>query len=169
MVDVGGYVGDTAVLFLLKGARRVYCCEPFPASADLIRINSRLNHIQDSLVLFNVAVGGNPGKVKIDPLFLNRNDSTVVESPNGIQVEVVTLEGLMAKIASRDAVLKMNCEGCEYDVFRCITDETLRRFAYIQLHLQGPAQPLVSRLRAAGFLVKWDSYLYAKRIDSRGA
>src|SRR5208337_221828 len=47
VTDIGGFIGDSAIFFAWKGARRVYCFEPIPASYRLAVRNIQLNVIHN--------------------------------------------------------------------------------------------------------------------------
>jgi len=46
VIDVGAALGDTAIYFALKGAKRVYAFEPYPYSYNIAKRNIRLNHLK---------------------------------------------------------------------------------------------------------------------------
>jgi FkbM family methyltransferase len=119
VVDVGAFVGDSAVYFALKGARRVIAIEPHPGAYAEILDNIRLNNLEGVIIPVNAGLASRPGKICIE----NVNTSNTFDTyhrpgdcPNAIPA--VTLGELMDRfgIGSNDAVLKMDCEGCEYDV-----------------------------------------------------
>lgn len=77
----------------------------------------------------------------------------------------------MQKYGLKDAVLKMNCEGCEYAVMRNVSKETLRTFSHIQAHYHGQARLVVGTLRRSGFKVTFrgrgtpfGEYILATRV-----
>ena len=55
VVDVGAGLGDTAILFALRGAGRVVALEPFPSMYRRALVNVRLNGVADRVVLVNAA------------------------------------------------------------------------------------------------------------------
>ena len=61
VVDIGAGVGDTAILFLLRGASRVIGLEPYPKLFDLARINIRINGFEDRVELLNAALATSNG------------------------------------------------------------------------------------------------------------
>jgi len=81
--------------------------------------NIRLNNLEGVIIPVNAGLASRPGKICIE----NVNTSNTFDTyhrpgdcPNAIPA--VTLGELMDRfgIGSNDAVLKMDCEGCEYDV-----------------------------------------------------
>ena len=119
VVDVGAYIGDSAIYFALKGAKRVIAVEPHPnAYAEMLE-NIRLNNLEDIITPINAGLASKPGKICINNVDL---DATVVtyHRPGNCNssIPAVTLGELMSRfsINGGEAVLKMDCQGCEFDV-----------------------------------------------------
>jgi hypothetical protein len=103
VVDVGAFVGDSAIYFVLKGARRVIAIEPHPGAFAEMLDNIRLNNLEGVIIPINAGLASKPGKIYIE---------------NVGAVPAVTLGELINRfgIDPSDAVIKMDCEGCEFDV-----------------------------------------------------
>ena len=119
VVDVGAFVGDSAVYFALKGARKVIAIEPHPGAFAEMLDNIKLNNMEGVIVPVNAGLASRSGKICIE----NVNTSNTFDiyhrpgdCPNA--VPAVTLGELINRfnIDPRDAVLRMDCEGCEFDV-----------------------------------------------------
>ena len=163
VLDIGGYIGDTAIYFAAKGASRVIVYEAFPYSYMILKKNVDQNKMNDIIDVNNCAIGGTNSFLIIDPNYINDNESKAVNFSTGIKVPVVTLKDIVEKYNIIDGSLKMNCEGCEYDVFNSIDVQTLRNFSEIYMHYHANASPLVEKLKLAGFRVKVDDYIYASQ------
>jgi FkbM family methyltransferase len=117
VVDVGAYVGDSAIYFALKGARKVIAIEPHPvAYAEMIE-NIRLNDLENVIVPVNAGLASKPGRLYIEGVDIRSTVTTYyAPSCNGL-IPIITLSDVLSKYNIRDrSVLKMNCQGCEYDV-----------------------------------------------------
>jgi FkbM family methyltransferase len=119
IVDIGAYVGDSAIYFVLKGARRVIVIEPHPGAFAEMLDNIRLNSMENVIIPINAGLASRPGKICIENIGVE--DIAVTYHMPGdcpITVPAVTLSDLMDKfgVDLNDAVLKMDCEGCEFDV-----------------------------------------------------
>ncbi len=119
VVDVGAYIGDSAIYFALRGAKRVIAVEPHPnAYAEMLE-NIRLNNLEDIITPINAGLASKPGKICIENVDL---DATVVtyHRPGNCNsgIPAVTLGELMSRfsINGDETVLKMDCQGCEFDV-----------------------------------------------------
>ena len=74
-------------------------------------------------------------------------------SEDGKVVEIQTLENILEQYVVGSAVLKMDCEGCEYDAILNASDKTLRRFPLVQIEYHYGYKNLEGRLKRAGFVV----------------
>ena len=118
VVDVGAFVGDTAIYFALKGARKVYAVEPHPGAYAEMLENIKLNHMESKVVPINAALGSKPGKIRIMDSDVANTISVYhgSESNGNIEISMVTLDQLINDYGIEPDVLKMDCEGCEFDV-----------------------------------------------------
>jgi FkbM family methyltransferase len=117
VVDVGAFVGDSAIYFALKGARRVIAIEPHPGAYAEMLDNIKLNNLEDVIVPVNAGLASKPGKVCVEDVDITKwHHYRPGDCPN--TVPVITLSDLIDKfgVDPNDAVLKMDCEGCEFDV-----------------------------------------------------
>jgi len=119
VVDVGAYVGDSAIYFALKGAKRVIAIEPHPSAFFEMLDNIKLNNMESVIMPVNAGLASKPGKVCVENVDVS-NTYNIYHRPGDCPntVPAVTLSDLMDKfgIDPNDAVLKMDCEGCEFDV-----------------------------------------------------
>ena len=117
VVDIGANVGDSSIYFALKGARKVVGVEPLPNVYARAIENVKLNHLEDKVFLINAALGSMSGKIKV-PCNTPASRSSYFSSLRAkgeCEVPVVTLSEVMRHI-TEPYLLKMDCEGCEFDV-----------------------------------------------------
>jgi len=164
VLDIGGYVGDTAIYFISQGALKVLVYEPFPYSFRVALLNIKQNQLEDRIEIKNCALGGEDTFMIIDPEFVNNNETRAMSQERGVKIPVVTLDTIVKQYSIVDWCLKMNCEGCEYEVFQKATTDTLRRFNEIYMHYHAEPDYLVNKLKSAGFRVKCTDYIHAIRI-----
>ena len=164
ILDIGGYIGDTAIYFISQGARKVVVYEAFPYSFRIAIANINQNHLEDRVEIKNCALGGEDTFITIDPEFVNSNESRAEPQEVGIKIPLITLETIVKQYNIVDWSMKMNCEGCEYEVFQKTTTATLRRFKEIYMHYHAEPAPIIKKLKDAGFRVKCTDYIHAVRI-----
>ncbi len=163
VLDVGGYVGDTAIYFIAKGAKKIVLYEPYPYSYRIALNNIVINGLQNKVEVNNCAVGGLDSYLTIDPNYENDNSSRAIDQTEGTKIPIMSLKSIVEKYSINDWALKMNCEGCEYEVFLNTENDVFQKFSEILMHYHGNPAPLIQKLRSGGFKVKCDEYIYAQR------
>ena len=130
IIDAGGYVGDTALLFSPMTTRKVYVFEASPANYDLVCQTMEMNNLKN-VQAENLALGKERG---ILPLSLGERGScnTLVERPgyvypSKIDVKVVSLDEYVSENDLQVSVIKIDVEGGEQLVLSGAL-ETIRRF-----------------------------------------
>jgi FkbM family methyltransferase len=167
VVDVGGYIGDFALYAVhYLGAGRVVTYEPTHENFAMLEHNVERNDFGDRVTAVREAVGD------ADEIVLN------VEKLDGDEVHVspywypeaerrtlpsVTLADLL-DTHGLDTVdlLKVDCEGGEYDIFPATPDDVLDRieniaFEYHEIDgFEPKLDQVLNRLSSAGFRLKED-------------
>ncbi|MGA2573512.1 MAG: FkbM family methyltransferase [Candidatus Methanomethylicaceae archaeon] len=169
VVDVGAFVGDTALWFASQGARRVFALEPYPVAFELLKKNVRLNHFQN-IHLLNEALGPKDSSFVADPDFRSNAGSGIRGFPQGHKVKITSLASLAADLGLQNAALKLDCEGCEYSAILQSDRDVLKSFSDIMIECHGPPEPLAIKLRGSGFATLVfrhlsDLYMLAHRIE----
>lgn len=118
IVDIGAFVGDSACYFALKGARKVIAIEPHPEAYEEMVENVKLNGLEDVIIPVNAGLGSRPSRTCIKDYINIESSSRMYYGPCGDgSVPIITLSDIINKFKiDSDAVLKMDCEGCEYDI-----------------------------------------------------
>lgn len=171
VVDIGASIGDTAIYFALIGeATKIIALEPIQESYELAKKNTEINGCEDKIELINSGCGGVTKKIFIDGDTKAISSTILRETVSGTSVQLLTLKDITDKFCINDAVLKIDCEGCEYETVLMSDRETLRRFDQIQIEFHDGAGRLVKKLRSCGFQVYYShgramGYIYAVRLD----
>jgi hypothetical protein len=56
VLDIGAFVGDSPIYFVLKGAKKVYVIEPHPDAYNEIIENIKLNNMGDKIIPINIGI-----------------------------------------------------------------------------------------------------------------
>ena len=93
--------------------------------------------------------------------------SSIVESNNGAKVQLLTLEDILNenKIPSGEAVLKLDCEGCEYDIILFTDESTLQKFSYVLIEYHYGYKNLKEKLENCGFTVSVTRPIYIPKFS----
>ncbi len=170
VIDVGASVGDSALYFVLNGAKKVIAVEPLPNVAKCAEENVKLSGATDKVRVLNAALSDEPVSVPCDyDLLLSRYFSTLKDSGT-CKVPGVTLGDLLSMVDD-PYLLKMDCEGCEAQVILGPERERLRAFEHIILETHPyntgvSSEKLLTSLKELGFECRplpilYDSGLHA--------
>jgi len=138
MIDAGGYVGSTAILYAqLYPQCKVMCIEPLPENQEIIQKNIERNGLSGQITLIPAALWGtSEGKTKI----YYRDQSTVGKvhkfvgsaikqyhetvSEDFFEAQNISLVDIMVRMGSpRIRLLKMDVEGAEYEAVGGLPEE----------------------------------------------
>lgn len=154
VIDVGANVGDTPIYFALRGAKRVIAFEPFPTLYYLAKRNVEENGLSDKITLVNAGCGKD-GTVRIKPDQQANSGSKLVDQSEGIEIPTYSLNTIVEKFNVEDrSVLKVDCEGCEYDLIGNASEDVLKKFNQMIIEYHDGYSSLVRKLRGSGFRVK---------------
>jgi len=165
VIDVGANIGDTAIYFALKGAKHVYAFEPYPYSYSIAKRNIKLNHLEDRITLLNEGCGKS-GFVTIREDYENTGGTDLKNFKKGKKIRIESLDEIVKRFNLKHAALKVDCEGCEYDLILNASDEALKAFDQIIMEYHYGYRSLVKRLRQAGFKVKYSLPKYSHDIEA---
>ncbi|MBC7081650.1 MAG: FkbM family methyltransferase [Thermoplasmatales archaeon] len=153
VIDIGANIGDSAIYFALKGAKHIYAFEPYPYSYQFARKNIELNKLQNKITLLNEGIGKKEKYIKIPPDFESKGGEDLKEFKEGKEVKITTLEEVINRFNINSAVLKMDCEGCEYSsILNC---DVLKHFNQIMIDYHYGYKNLVEKLKKEGFKVEY--------------
>jgi FkbM family methyltransferase len=123
ILDIGANIGTFSV-YAGIGARavRIFSYEPMPDYFSLMEQNVRRNRLDDRVKCFNCAVAGNAGtrQLTIDSAtFMFPTLTSALGDGSGRQIDIpcTTLSDIIeANSINRVDLLKMDCEGSEYEI-----------------------------------------------------
>lgn len=183
VIDVGAGVGDSAVYFARRGAYKVV---GFEASAELARIaerNIQLNNVQDRVAVFACAVlpvcEDHANCLMVLRHLLDPRNPSAGPIPGPVSFNCV-LEGLK----DHKVALKIDCEGCEYELLQQLSDRALDPVGDVVLEFHYGFKGIKAGLEKRGYYTRtspshfgWNSqssspamlygYLYASRAQER--
>ena len=84
------------------------------------------------------------------------------KSTNGTKIPLITLSDLISKYKISTAVLKLDCEGCEYDSILTADKSILLKFTHIQIEYHYGYKNLKEKLENCGFTVTVTDPYYIK-------
>lgn len=139
IIDVGSNVGYlSAFSFTRFPKAKVISVEPLPKNLSLLKHNRQLNTSFDWSV-FEGVLAGEDGEFGIQ--FDNSDDYSTSASMYGLDdgadsltVKSLKLNSLLAQHGiSKVHILKLDCEGAEYDILYSLNAEDLNRMAFVTM------------------------------------
>ncbi len=158
-IDVGAHVGAFTCWLASKASRaRIISFEPEPRNfRDLVE-NVDRNGLKGRVDLINAAVDDAPGTRVLD-VPVQRDSASLASSQapasTPVKVRTVALQDVLHDLNARVDILKIDCEGSEWDILPSLTSESWIRIERVVLecHLlhRYVQDDAVAILREAGF------------------
>lgn len=137
VIDIGASIGDSSLYFSTLGAKEIYAFELDPQRYELALQNIKLNNLEDKITIFNQSA----------------NSQTITELLEGKKLSNV--------------FLKLDCEGCEYQILQDIDKATLHRVRDIVMEFHGDPKIILEKLKEGGFnLKRKGTIIFGNRVDS---
>lgn len=146
VVDIGGNIADSSIYFISKGANRVVSLEPNNQVYKLAVKNISSNNFSDKIQMLNTACSGSRE---------NKTNSSQHSSH-------ITLDDIVSFYNIKRGLLKVDCEGCEYDVILSSATNCLSRFERIQIEYHYGYKNLKRKLESCGFRTRITEPRYFK-------
>jgi FkbM family methyltransferase len=152
ILDIGANVGISALVMSRYHSGRIVCYEPMERNCLYLERNVECNRL-GNVELIRKAVTKTNGRVSfrvekdvsVSPRLLDRSVGELPESVEVIHVESTDLAGVFAGLGGRSVeLMKLDCEGGEYDIVDQIDAEMLGKIRAItmEVHDLGPAMNL---------------------------
>jgi len=165
VIDVGGYIGETALFFAQRGARRVFCVEPAPDNFRLLEQNISQSSFKDKIVIIRAAILDKDGIVEFYTNNQNYAAHHVANSHEFMKiytrenskynVQAMSFQSLIEYTGLEEVdVVKLDCEGSEYDILLGTPDSVLKRVRKYIIEYHNAPDILVKRLDDLGYKVR---------------
>ena len=164
VLDVGGGIGEFGLFAAhAEPGTQVFAFEPFPESFALMRENARLNDVAN-VHLFEMALGAESGASMLDlssgePLRFQSQAPADSATTRQIKVTASSLRDALTLIGVVDVdLIKIDCEGAEYDILFSADRTVLDRIHRIVMEFHDGVTvyahtDLVRFLEEAGYVV----------------
>jgi FkbM family methyltransferase len=148
VLDVGGFIGETAVLFLALGASKVVIYEPVAGHQEYIKLNMAINGINAEI--------HDEGIGKVDGYDLIKYDALDVcfgLRNSGQKQRKIKIKNVRRVIEESGAnIAKFDCEGAENSLLG-VPGESLRRIGFyiIEVHTPKIKEAIENKFKRSGF------------------
>lgn len=170
VIDIGAYKGHLAFRSLEMGAKKVYCFEPQPSNYKELQKNCEayfsIYGKKPKFECYNAAVWDR--SLKEISISADEDGSSIWGTRDVHKVPCVSLADAMTFVARdfaekpEDMVLKMDCEGVEFEILFNTDPSLIKRFSimYLEIHdnlnpnYKNKSKELLAYLNALGFVVE---------------
>jgi FkbM family methyltransferase len=156
VVDIGANIADSSIYFALSGAIKVIGLEPFPRNFQLAQKNIKLNRLSDKITVYLAGCAADNRDIIVDPDFDSGCMSILMDFKEGIKIPMLTLENVLShnNLLDYDShILKMDCEGCEYETVLSADKHILQKFSHIMIEYHFGYKNLKEKIEKSGFKV----------------
>ncbi len=170
VIDVGAHIGLFALYAASTTRRtRVYAFEPMPANMQLLRHNIVSNALTERVTLHQLGLAAQRGTYQLymypEDVQHSIHASGRVMADDAVEIECITLADVFEQNGLETCdLLKMDCEGAEYECLYSTPPDVLARIRRLRLEYHrgipdsqwGPASPdaLAAFLTEQGFHIE---------------
>jgi len=132
VVDIGANIGVFAMYAATRALGvKVKSYEPFPKNAEYFRANLEASKL-DNVEFYQLAVAGSNGSrtLHVEDAWILHSLADKDSAEKGLDVECITLDKVFADVDRCD-LLKLDCEGSEYEILYSASNETFGRISRI--------------------------------------
>jgi FkbM family methyltransferase len=158
VLDVGAHVGafSCALAQAVPGSQ-VTAVEPSAERVGYLRRNVAGNKLEGRVTVLQAAVAGQGGRRRLSPFGIL--DATPARDLSGEWVDLVAFEELLASFHGPIDLVKMDCEGSEYEIVASASAMALGRIRRLLLEYHPASsdeiRQLFARLADAGLTERW--------------
>jgi FkbM family methyltransferase len=139
-------MGETALLYAIWGkAKKVYSFEPVERLYATMVKNIHLNNLENKIIPIKALLVGKAGAYAAGNSF----------ELSKTRVDKISLSEFVIKNSINDAVLKLDCEGGEYEIIKDTPESILKRFKILHIEYHYGYKDLIAKLKNAGFKVTY--------------
>ena len=153
ILDIGGNIADSAISFAIRGAHKIVGIEPYSVHYNFALENIELNGLADHIIFLKGGIGKESSELFIADNKHATGSSSIKEEKKGTKIKIYSLKQIVDKFNLSNPILKIDCEGCEYDIITEENVDILREFSEILMEYHFGSVDLENLLLKSGFSI----------------
>ena len=148
ILDVGGFIGETAIFFLSKGAKKVIVVEPVKENIDILLKNIEMNGFLNNVIVLDEGLANYDGYLEVS----YNNFGADFGRELGLNKIKIKVRNIDYFLSFKPDIAKFNCEGCEKSILYANPDyiKAIGEW-FIQTHEEGLENKIKSLMLNFGF------------------
>ena len=123
VIDIGSNIGDSAIYFCLQGAQKVIGLDHYQKNYNFALKNIENNGFSKNVEILLAGCHNKTANIL----------SEIEDENNSQNLQLLSLDEILKIHNISSAILKIDCEGCEYDIILSAPDEIIKKFTHIQI------------------------------------
>jgi len=159
VIDIGAFIGDTAIYFASRGAKKIVAFEPAPPLYRIAIKNVRMNKMDNVISIRNEAVGERYDEVTLKYKKSWPGGSSLLNTGSSVQnvvyypVKMVPFSDIVYELGYVDLV-KVDCEGYEHKIFlNAYVSGSLKNVENIIVEVHGNPNNIISLLKKSSYKI----------------
>jgi len=156
VIDIGANIADSCIYFALRGADKVIGLEPMPKNYELAIKNVESNNLSDKITILLAGCGAFNGEITVAPSYEAGIGIAQKDLKYGVKVPLQTIDQILnnySLVLDNSIILKMDCDGCEYETILSTDDRTIQKFSHIMMEYHFGYRNLKEKIEKSGFKV----------------
>lgn len=175
VIDIGANIGAFSLLAAKLGATKVVAVEPVKSTHDMLLNNIKQSGFNNIISVKNL-VSNYSGREFNISLNVNNGHNSMFTTANDYEtVTTVTLADLLTLVGNDEILLKIDCEGAEYDIILDASIRDMQRVRRIVIEVHADLHPIYkgfdilnNKLKSFGFTKTDEKQIYSWEIDQYG-
>lgn len=175
VIDIGSNIGAFALLAASYNAKKVFAFEPVSSTFMQLCANINKSKLKNIVPFKNIVSDKDNELLQISLCEESGHNSLYHTTENYETVPTITLKNILSMCETDDIVLKIDCEGSEYDILVNTDSIDLNRIGTIVMEVHADLHPVYKgfdvihdKLKSAGFTLANFIQIYSWDINEKG-